>query len=246
MRFFLGLHQPSDAKHFASAFVSVNRLRNRKGPFTVGDWIMDSGAFSTINTHGGYPHPVSEYAEQIRRWSSNGNLLCAVAQDYMCEPHMLAKTGLTIAQHQQLTIERYDALLDEDTGVPIMPVLQGYAPEDYVSHVRQYGQRLTPGMWVGVGSVCKRNGDVRAIESVLIAIHRERPDLRLHGFGIKITALHDQRVRDLLWSADSMAWSFAARYAGRNPEDINEAIRYVAKVENQPVQLVAAFGEGWT
>ncbi len=46
MRFFTGLHQPSDAMHFDSAFISVNRLRSRKGPFVVGDWIMDSGAFT--------------------------------------------------------------------------------------------------------------------------------------------------------------------------------------------------------
>ena len=43
MRFFTGLHQPSDARHFDAAFVSVNRLRKRKCPFAVGDWIMDSG-----------------------------------------------------------------------------------------------------------------------------------------------------------------------------------------------------------
>ena len=52
MRFFIGLHQPSDAKHFGMAFISVNRIKNRKSPFEVGDWIMDSGAFSTILAHG--------------------------------------------------------------------------------------------------------------------------------------------------------------------------------------------------
>ena len=69
MRFFTGLHQPSDAKHFDSAFISVNRLRKRKGPFEVGDWIMDSGAFTEISTHGHYRHNVDEYASEIRRWA---------------------------------------------------------------------------------------------------------------------------------------------------------------------------------
>jgi hypothetical protein len=40
---------------------------------------------------------------------------------------------LTVADHQRLTIERYDALLAEDTGVYIMPVLQGYSPAEYKS-----------------------------------------------------------------------------------------------------------------
>lgn len=51
MRFFVGLHQPSDAQHFDAVFVSVNRLRNRKSDFRVRDWIMDSGAFTTIAKH---------------------------------------------------------------------------------------------------------------------------------------------------------------------------------------------------
>ena len=232
----MGIHQPSDAKHFDSAFISINRIRNRKSAFAVADWIMDSGAFSTIAKFGGYPEPVAVYAEQIKRWIGNGNLLAAVAQDYMCEPAMLERTGLTIADHQRLTIERFDELLRQDCPVYIMPVLQGYAPESYVAHLRQYGDRLAHGAWVGVGSVCKRNGNVRAIESVLMAIHRERPDLRLHGFGLKLTALRSGLVRELLESADSMAWSFSARVAGRNGNDWKEAKRWADQITTMPIQ----------
>lgn len=236
MRFFVGLHQPSDAKHFAAAFVSVNRLRARKGPFVVDDWIMDSGAFTTVAKHGGYPEPVSVYAAEVKRWKQNGKLLAAVAQDYMCEPVMIRRTGLSIAEHQQLTIERYDELVAADTGVYIMPVLQGYAPADYAAHIAQYGARLAHGAWVGVGSVCKRNGDPRAIEAVLLAIARVRPDLRLHGFGLKMTALGSPLVHSLLWSADSMAWSFAARRAGRNGNDWREAAAYAERITTAPLQ----------
>ena len=230
MRFFVGLHQPSDAKHFDAAFISVNRIRTRKSNFAVGDWIMDSGAFSTILQHGGYPHPVEEYASHIRRWRSNGTLLAAVAQDYMCEPAMLAKTSLSIADHQRLTIERYDDLLRCETGCYIMPVLQGYAPEDYVSHIRQYGSRLAHGAWVGVGSVCKRNGDVSAILDVLLAIKLFRPDLQLHGFGLKTIALAHGVIRALLHTADSMAWSFAARMDHSGANDWRNAAKFKARI----------------
>ncbi len=159
MRFFTGLHQPSDARHFDAAFISVNRVRPRVRPFPVKDWILDSGAFSEVSRHGGYRSSVEEYAAEIRRWARCGNLLAAVAQDWMCEPWIVAKTGLSVAEHQRLTIERFDALLDADhAGVYILPVLQGYAPEDYAEHLRAYGARLAHGVWVGVGSVCKRNG----------------------------------------------------------------------------------------
>jgi hypothetical protein len=222
MRFFVGLHQPSDAQHFDAAFVSVNRLIDRKGPFKVGDWIMDSGAFSHMLRDGKHM-PTKVYANEIKRWKSNGNLLAAVAQDLMCEPFILAKTGLTILDHQRMTIENYDDLLREETGCYILPVLQGYAPDDYVRHIHMYGDRLKRGMWVGVGSICKRNSNPAAIRDVLMAIKAERPDLRLHGFGLKTTALADGVIRSLLETADSMAWSFRARKEGRNGNDWREA-----------------------
>jgi len=212
MNFYVGMHMPSKADKVERAFISVNVLRNRKSGFPVGDWIMDSGAFTTIAKHGCYPEPVSVYAEQIKRWKNNGNLVAAVAQDYMCEDHMLSRTGMNVREHQALTIERYDQLIAEETGVYILPVLQGYTPSSYVDHVQMYGDRLKEGAYVGVGSVCKRNSSPSSIVQVLKAIKAVRPDLRLHGFGVKTTALAWQEVRDNLYSADSMAWSFAARY----------------------------------
>ena len=149
----------------------------------------------------------------------------------MVEPFIREKTGLTVEDHQRLTIDRYDALLACDTGVYILPVLQGYRPEEYVSHLKQYCDRLRNGMWVGVGFVCKRNRKPMQIEEVLKANNKERPDLRLHGFGIKLTALGNKAIRDFLWSADSMAWSFAARWQNGRQNDWREAQRFVENVE---------------
>jgi transcriptional regulator of met regulon len=204
---------------------------------------MDSGAFSTILTHGDYPESPAVYAEQIKRWSTNGNLLAAVAQDYMCEAHMLKITGKTIPEHQRLTIERYDALVKCDVGgIYVMPVLQGYEPEDYVTHIRQYKGRLRFGDWVGVGSVCKRNGSIASVEAVLSAIKRERPDLRLHGFGLKTTALGSDLVCQALHTADSMAWSYSARKQGRNGNDWREAQRFADRINQMPAQR-SLFGD---
>ncbi len=237
MRFFVGMHQPSSARYVGPAFISINRLRDRKRAFEVGDWIMDSGAFTSIAKHGGYPEAPEVYATQIKRWSTNGNLLAAVAQDYMCEPHMLERTGLTVQEHQRLTIQRYDALTDCDTGgIYVMPVLQGYSAGEYLDHLRMYGDRLPHGAWVGVGSVCKRNGDPMAIVMVLSAIKHARPDLRLHGFGLKTTALHRSAVRALLHTADSMSWSFAARKQGRNANDPREAASYQDMIQRYDPQ----------
>jgi len=237
MLFYVGMDDVHLADKVERTFISVNRLIKRKKPFPVNEWIMDSGAFTTIAKHGGYPEPVSEYAHQIKRWKSNGKLVAAVAQDYMCEQWMLEKTGLTIPEHQRLTVERYDQLIAEDTGVYIMPVLQGYDPQDYVRHLQLYGHRLALNAYVGVGSVCKRNGNPSAIVEVLNAIKAIRPDLRLHGFGVKTTALTWAGVRDQLYSADSMAWSFAARYEGRNAHDWKNAKAFEIRIKTQPTQM---------
>lgn len=235
LRFFVGVHDPYWAHRVPAACISVNRLRRRRGPFVPppGGWIMDSGAFTTISTHGRYLSEPADYADEARRWVALApGLQAVVAQDFMCEPFILERTGLTLADHQRLTIERLDAL-EAAWGepVPVLPVLQGFAPEDYARHVSDYGSRLTPGRWVGVGSVCKRQGDPSTIVAVLRAVKEARPDLRLHGFGVKLTALKNRAVRELLHSADSMAWSFHARMQGRDANDPEEAIAFVRKVE---------------
>lgn len=237
IEFFTGVHHPHNADKVDAAFISYHALKRRRSGFPVKKWILDSGSFTTIEKHGGYPDGPEVYAEAIKRWSTNGQLLAAVTQDYMCEPHMLAKTGLSVDQHQKMTVERYDQLLACDLGgVYLMPVLQGYTPAEYCDCVRLYGDRLKSGAWVGVGSVCKRNADPDAIVAVLLAIKRLRPDLRLHGFGVKKTALAVGLIQRLLSTADSMAWSYAARREGRDGNDIREAQAYAAAIAALPVQ----------
>ena len=225
------MHHPSDAWRVSRAFVSVHALRGRIRGFPVNDWILDSGAFTTIERDGGFRDPPRLYAAHIRHWSRNGRMLAAVSQDYMCEPFMLARTGMTVADHQRLTIERYDALLSHDlAGAYLMPVLQGYEPPEYARHVDAYGERLGLGAWVGVGSVCKRNARPLSVRAVLDAIHAVRPDLRLHGFGLKTTALGNPVIRNALHSADSMAWSFAARYDGTGANDWRNAVAFEQRI----------------
>lgn len=231
MKFYVGLHMPNHGQHFERAFISINRIRDRRSPFDVKNWVMDSGAFTELKNHGSYRHTVEQYAHDAARWIGNGELDAIVAQDYMCEPFMLERTGLTVAEHQRLTIERYDELLTFGLPTYVLPVLQGFLPQEYVTHIDSYGDRLAPGAWVGVGSVCKRNGRPESVLAVLHAIHAARPDLQLHGFGVKSTALSHPGVRHELFSADSMAWSYAARMNGRNGNDWREAEAFRRRVE---------------
>ncbi|QSJ17679.1 hypothetical protein JYQ62_02030 [Nostoc sp. UHCC 0702] len=201
----------------AGCMVSINQLRDRISDFEVEDWILDCGAFTEISTYGYYRYPVEEHFGQICRWVKCGNLLIAVAQDWMCEPFILKRTGLDVATHQRLTIERFEHLLSLNPPVAIMPTLQGYRSSDYISHLQQYGERLRIGSWVGVGSVCRRNGKPDEVADLLRGIKLLRPDLKLHGFGLKMLALESAEIRSMLYSCDSMAWSYPRRFQ-INPE----------------------------
>lgn len=133
----------------------------------------------------------------------------AAAQDWMCEPFMLERTGLPIAEHQRRTIESYLTLRDLAPEIPWLPVMQGWRVEDYRAHVEQYataGVDLRAEPIVGVGSVCRRQGTIEGGRIV-----RAVADLgiRVHAFGVKADGL--RLFGDCLASADSMAWSFVAR-----------------------------------
>jgi hypothetical protein len=146
MIFYVGLHQPHDAAHFPRCMVSVARLRRRVSDFPAREWMLDSGAFMELKLHGRYRDEPGAYAAQIRRWAGCGQLVAAASQDYMCEPFILARTGLDIATHQRLTIARYDAIrADVSAAAYVLPVLQGYLPEQYAAHIAQYGDRLARG-----------------------------------------------------------------------------------------------------
>lgn len=239
MQFYTGWHQPvagpSGCANFSHTMISVNRLVNRRSPFPVQDWILDSGAFSRIASGKGHLS-VYIYASQIMHWADNGTLECAVAQDYACDDRSLAATGLSVAEHQALTIERYDQLKLQlarlsDRHPYVMPVLQGQTPGDYLDHLVQYESRLGPNAWVGVGSLCKRSASPTQVAQVLLAIHAVRPDLRLHGFGIKARALASPLVWDLLHSADSMAAIFCGPWRGTGTQnDPLTALTYAAKI----------------
>jgi hypothetical protein len=236
LRFYVGLHQPSDARHFERCCIHVERLAQRQKPLGCEELLLDSQAFMKLRLFGCYPNPPAVYADKVHRIADLVDKLTAVTEDYMCEPFMLQRTGLTTAEHQRLTIERYDELRRLiDPSIALLPVLQGYRPHEYVAHTRAYGERLAPGAWVGVGSVCKRNSNPDQIAAVLLAIRAERPDLRLHGFGVKLTALESGLIRSLLWSADSMAWSYNARRNGRNANDWREAAAFEQRIGQQRI-----------
>ena len=212
MRFYTGFHHPIWLERATiPACVSVITLINRRRlPRSVVPSILDSGAFTQITSKGRFDIPPKTYARFAQRYQDEVGLMDRAAiQDWMCEPFALAKTGLTVAEHQKRTVESLSELRYYAPDVEWMPVLQGYHLDEYLAHLElyaDYGYDLADEPIVGVGSICRRHA-TREAENILATLQAR--GLKLHGFGLKETAL--PRVAGILASADSMAWSFRAR-----------------------------------
>jgi hypothetical protein len=213
--FYLGAHHPN---WLSSAgvplFVSRRSLgKYKKLPRAVAPWALDSGGFTEISMHGEWRSSPAEYVAEVRRFRDDvGQLAFAAPQDWMCEPVMIKRTGLSVEEHQRRSIVNYLDLRSLAPDLPIIPVLQGWSIGSYWRHADDYaraGVDLTALPLVGVGTVCRRQNTTTAS----IILHGlAAAGIRLHGFGLKLQGL--RAAADALASADSMAWSYNAR---RNP-----------------------------
>jgi hypothetical protein len=156
-----------------------------------------------------------QYVAAVRRYDEEiGSLNWAAPQDWMCEPFMLGRTGLDVAEHQRRTVTnfvRLQELWGDRITSPFMPVLQGWERDDYLRCIDLYGTTnvdLTEYPLVGLGSVCRRQA-TEEIGDIVAAVLAVDPGMPLHGFGVKKRGL--RAYGHLLESADSMAWSFEAR-----------------------------------
>lgn len=223
MRFYLGCPEPAWLQRPEMAgvplFVSHTRLRRLKvlKP-SVAPVAIDSGGFTEIDRHGRWDTTVEQYLESMTRYVNElGTVEWMSPMDWMCEPWMIQKTGKSVAEHQELTTANYLELRQRAPQLPIIPVLQGWAPDDYWAHVALYasaGVDLRTLPRVGVGSVCRRQ---HTGEAIAIFEGLSQHGLSVHGFGVKVKGF--QAYQGLLASSDSMAWSFRARARSRANAD---------------------------
>lgn len=224
--FYLGTHRPNWLWqiHDVPLFISHRVLRHRRTPFpkATTPWALDSGGFTELNLYGEWRTTPEEYVATVRRYDHElGCMEWASPQDWMCEPWVLAKTGLTVEEHQKRTTDNYLQLIDMAPDLGFVPVLQGWDNDDYQRHADAYeaaGVDLASLPLVGIGSVCRRQatGAIAGVFDSLIA-----RGLSMHGYGVKSAGL--AQYADALTSADSLAWSYGAR------QDALQGIRHCEK-----------------
>ena len=211
VRFYLGTHRPNWlGLTDVPLFVSRRTLTGRKTlPRARGPWALDSGGFTELSMYGNWRTSEDEYVRDVGRFHFEvGQLEWVAPMDWMCEDFVLRKTGLTVRDHQLLTVRNFQRLRAR-LGPIVVPVLQGQTVDDYLRCVELYergGYDLPRERLVAVGTVCRRSQN---LEAVAILRPLAALGLRLHAFGIKGESL--RLLGDDLASADSLAWSFAAR-----------------------------------
>jgi hypothetical protein len=212
LTFYLGAHQPFWLwRAEFPLFVSHRQLARRRSlrPASC-RWALDSGGFTELSMYGRWVTPAETYAAAVADYAGRvGRLDFASQQDWMCEPHMIERTGLSVREHQERTVANYLELRTLAPDLPFIPVIQGWRLADYLHCVSLYesaGVDLAALPRVGLGSVCRRQSTA---EIAVIVAALARRGLRLHGFGVKTGGLH--LYGHLLASADSMAWSYEAR-----------------------------------
>ncbi len=209
--FYLGTHHAHWlAQTDVPLFISRRTLAGRRSlPRALGPWALDSGGFTELSQHGRWTLSAKDYASEVQRYADQiGGLQWAATQDYMCEPALRLKTGLSVAEHQRRTVDNWLQLKMLAPDLPWVPVLQGWTMGEYLDHAELY-DKADPS-WreglVGAGSICRRQSTVRA--GALIEILFQE-GIRIHAFGFKRTGLSSCAKH--LSSADSLAWSLHAR-----------------------------------
>jgi hypothetical protein len=214
--------------------VSAARLRRVKRPYVAAaPWALDSGAFSELAAHGRWTVTAEQYAGEVARARSFGGLVFCGQQDWMCEPFMLAKTGLTVAEHQARTVANFVELRGLGVGEAI-PTLQGWTVAEYERHADRFaaaGVDLASEPLVGLGSVCRRR-DPEVLAGLVASWWAA--GVKLHGFGVK--ARSARVLGGYLASTDSAAWSYNARRSGGDSNAASSAVAW-ARRNVGPVQL---------
>jgi hypothetical protein len=209
----------------ASVAKPLRPFRRPRRPLATFDG-LDVGAFALVSAYGDYPfddatwaHDAGLLVEQI------GRPRFVSPRDKMCEPWMLTKMGATVRENQDHTTRSVLELRRLRPDLPWLPVLQGWAPEDYERHADDYqrhGIDLVREPLVGIGSVCKRKG--RELEAAPEVFWRlQRRGIRCHAFGLAVRGLEELALAGLVSadeqtpgvvSADSQAGLLMARRKG--------------------------------
>jgi hypothetical protein len=174
--------------------------------------VLDSAGFVAMARYRGFPWTAERYvldlaAQYPFRWFSSMDL-CVEPEVAPDRAKVLDRVAGTI------NLNKLCARLAVDAGIfeRLMPVIQGWLPDDYLRCLD--GCPVENATLIGVGSMCRRHllgpaGIVAAIEAIdrYLGAH----PAKLHLFGLKGAAAAALRGHPRIGSLDSQAYGIRAR-----------------------------------
>ena len=232
--------QIKTARNLEYPFILINFMTKTNKPpkYPYRRLFIDSGGFYSSMTSRKYIRTDDEYLQYVEKIMPDYFAL----RDYPCEPELLKKHGLTVKQNIQRTVDNHITLLDMLPNYCInaqpVPVIQGWEASDYIDCIDAFQDQGLMSNYMAIGSVCRRTA-VRNIQKIIVSVRDAIPSwIRLHGFGIKLTALKDLAIYNALYSVDSGAWDYQARWKKFRGEEedlphasYNAAVKYIAKID---------------
>lgn len=203
--------------------------------------MLDSGAFGSAFWDGGYTYGPDDYLGIVEKIMPE----LWVTMDYPCEPNILP--DMPVLERIEKTIKNTKALCTAPFP-GLLPVIQGWLIEDYLYCIERMEKESLIMPVMGIGSICRR-GSQRNIVAIVSEIKRQLPKVKLHAFGVKISALNynNGELLNYLDSLDTAAWQFNEKdeLGGWRPRSHQEIykrlIGYQEKLNSKisgPYQLV--------
>lgn len=200
-----GVNTMFSAGAFTAKLLKTGRWARWKFfPFVGRTW-LDGGGFTLLNTYGEYPFSNQTYLNLVAFLKPD----YYATLDYPCEPDISRALSL-MSNHERIeaTVDMAAEILywAEMVDSQPVPVIQGFALDEYRYCIDLYHQRGLIRPYMAVGSMCRRLSS-RELNKLIPGITEHARDAgveRLHYFGLKV----DRALLDLdefIWSRDSAA-----------------------------------------
>jgi len=220
---------------FLSAGVVWSYSHNKKlVPFKFSEQtkeiFLDSGGFSFFTKYSEYPFSVKEYVEWIHEMQkiNNGKVKYVATMDYPCEPSINRKAFSSNKERIEKTVENAIKCFKNEIPAKWIPVLQGYNLDEYVFCLNLYKKHGILTDYIAVGSMCKRSN----ISEIVKIVHEIKKNYKgkIHLFGLAIKALQNKALFDMIYSCDTIGYTFASKTVEETFEKMRKLVEKINKL----------------
>lgn len=180
----------------------------------------DCGGYVATLIWGDYRYSPQQYVDWLEKFGPRW----AATMDYCCENEITSGKVGVVGERQQRTTDMAHLFWQDYRDAPWawVPTVHWWTVSDYVRHAQElrplicemkayYGDQRA--FRVGIGTLCKR-ASVAMVYEVVNAVAHELPDIGLHLWGVKLTALKSKLALPGVVSVDSAAWDLGGTAAG--------------------------------